>query len=310
MARNRKRVKSTKVAIIGAGPGGISAAIQLYRFQIPFFLFEKDKIGGLINEASLVENYPGMPAISAFELVESWKAHLNHFGIEVYPEEVLETAWKEDHFSILTNKGEYVSEFLIVASGSEHVSHPLLESADPALKEFLFYQTAKIRNQSNQVFAILGAGDIGVDYALSLSRKNKVHLLYRGERIKALPALRERIASHSITLWPCSSIQKIEKGRRKALEISLIQKEMEIPLEVDGLIAAIGRKAAKSFYTQELYVQEKELIQKGRLYLVGDVHNGIYRQSSIAVGEGVKGAMKIYHLLKDCSHLEVSHTME
>jgi len=48
-----------KVAIIGAGPAGIATAIQLRRYGINPLLFEKEKVGGLLRNANLVENYPG-----------------------------------------------------------------------------------------------------------------------------------------------------------------------------------------------------------------------------------------------------------
>ena len=51
-----------EVVIIGAGPAGITAAIQLKRYGIPFVLMEKNRAGGLLWNANLVENYPGFPA--------------------------------------------------------------------------------------------------------------------------------------------------------------------------------------------------------------------------------------------------------
>ena len=48
--------------IIGAGPAGTMAAIQLKRYDIPFVLLEKERVGGLLWNANLVENYPGFPA--------------------------------------------------------------------------------------------------------------------------------------------------------------------------------------------------------------------------------------------------------
>ena len=50
-----------EVIIIGAGPAGMTAAIQLKRYGIPFVLLEKERVGGLLWNANLVENYPGFP---------------------------------------------------------------------------------------------------------------------------------------------------------------------------------------------------------------------------------------------------------
>ena len=60
-----------EVIIIGAGPAGIAAAIQLKRFGIKALIFEKDRIGGLLRNANRIENYPGFPeGISGIRFVE------------------------------------------------------------------------------------------------------------------------------------------------------------------------------------------------------------------------------------------------
>jgi thioredoxin reductase len=67
--------KIEKVAIIGAGPAGIATAIQLKRYEIAPIIFEKARIGGLLLNANLVENYPGFPeGISGITLVKT-KGH-------------------------------------------------------------------------------------------------------------------------------------------------------------------------------------------------------------------------------------------
>ena len=55
-------MKPEDIIIIGAGPAGSTAAIQLKRYGIPFLLIEKERVGGLLWNANLVENYPGFPA--------------------------------------------------------------------------------------------------------------------------------------------------------------------------------------------------------------------------------------------------------
>jgi thioredoxin reductase len=65
-------------------------------------------------------------------------------------------------------------------------------------------------------------------------------------------------------------------------------------MEVDYLVIAIGRIPQKDFYSPNLKSKENQLINKGVLYLVGDVKNDRCRQISISVGDGVSAAMKIH----------------
>jgi thioredoxin reductase (NADPH) len=73
-----------EVAIVGAGPAGMTAAIQLKRYGIPFVLLEKERIGGLLWNANLVENYPGFPAgVSGPKLVGLIEKQMERVGVEV-----------------------------------------------------------------------------------------------------------------------------------------------------------------------------------------------------------------------------------
>ncbi len=74
-----------EVIIIGAGPAGMTAAIQLKRYGIPFVLLEKERVGGLLWNANLVENYPGFPAgVSGPRLVGLIEKQMERIGRRCY----------------------------------------------------------------------------------------------------------------------------------------------------------------------------------------------------------------------------------
>ena len=75
----------------------------------------------------------------------------------------------------------------------------------------------------------------------------------------------------------------------------------EIQLHADYLVGAIGREACLDCLSDAFLQQAQELQERGILYMIGDVKNGIYRQTAIAVGEGVMTAMKICRQLKETS---------
>ena len=69
------------VAIIGAGPAGLAAAIQLQRYGIDALLLEAEAVGGLLRNANLVENYPGFPqGIPGMELARLFAGQLERGG--------------------------------------------------------------------------------------------------------------------------------------------------------------------------------------------------------------------------------------
>jgi thioredoxin reductase len=68
---------------------------------------------------------------------------------------------------------------------------------------------------------------------------------------------------------------------------------------VDYLIGALGRVPQIDFVSDNLKSQIETLQAQGLLYQIGDVHNGIFRQTAIAAGDGLRAAMQIYQKLKE-----------
>ena len=84
-----------KVTVVGAGPAGIAAAIQLTRYGIKPVVFEGNVIGGLVHNANRVENYPGFPkGIHGHHLAELFTEQLVEANIEVQKETVLSIAYQ------------------------------------------------------------------------------------------------------------------------------------------------------------------------------------------------------------------------
>ena len=282
-------MQTEDVTIIGAGPAGIAAAIQLKRYGLAPILLEKDHIGGLLVNANLVENYPGFPqGISGVELVRLFQSQLELTGVTVSFEEVLHLDYDES-FIISTSQRELRSRIVIIASGTK----PKQAEFPPEAAERIFYEVIPIANVEHKKIAIIGAGDAAFDYALNLSRMNDVTILNRKEERKCLPLLWERMQkSPRITYLENSTLQTI-KGSGEVLNISYKNPQGDWELKTDYVIFAIGRTAQLDYLSEQLKEQASDLEKRGLLYFVGDVKNDICRQTSIAVGDGVRVAMRI-----------------
>jgi len=280
------------IAIIGGGPAGISTAIQLRRYKIDPLLFEMHELGGLIRNAWNIENYLGFPyGISGRRFVELLKEQVERYDIRAHYEKVEYLDYNGKNFLIRTPESEYKADIVVIASGTKPKRFDIAEGLPEALRRKILYEISPILDVKNKVIAIVGAGDAAFDYALNLSENNKVMLLNRGNTVRALPLLVERIKDNpNIVYHEDTVLIEIAKGKKRDLLLNTNKNN----IEVDYLIAAIGRIARKDFYSSKVRNLEKYLIDKGILYLVGDVKNGRFRQTSIAVGDGINTAMKIY----------------
>ncbi len=287
-------MKQNKIAIVGAGPAGIAAALQLKRQGIAPLLFEGNRIGGLLLNAHRVDNYPGFPlGVSGPELASLFRKQLKAMSIAVTKAKVEELDFKNNEFRLATEDREYSSRMVLLASGTVAVI-PEEFSAVPEWNKKVFSEIFSLRGKQNKKIAIIGAGDAAFDYALSLARKNEVIILNRSSNRKCSPGLwEEALKSPGITYLANVRISKVGLEKRRQVVIDYRQQLRDSALEVDFLVAACGRRMQLDCLTENLARLRVQLEQSGLLYLAGDVANGSLRQVGIAVGDGIRAAMKM-----------------
>ena len=280
---------NTKVAIIGAGPAGTAAAIQLRRSKIGFTLFEKCEIGGLIKSANIIENMPTFPkGISGVDVTALLSKSLANLDIKPTHKKVLKLNWRDDKFAIETSTRTYQYTHTIVASGT------LPRNPDiniPANCNLIHNEITNLKKTNNKSIAIIGSGDAAFDYALNLAKTNKTTILIRNKP-KCIPILLERAENNkNIDIVLGIATNKIEIQNNSILLIANKDNET-FNLNFDYTLFAIGRTPNKSFISMNENTISGLALSK-HLFFAGDVKNDNLRQYSIAIGDGMKAAMEI-----------------
>ena len=287
------------VIIIGGGPAGLAAAMQLERQGISPLVFERQRVGGLLWNANWVENYPGfVEGITGPDLVKLFHDQALRLGVRIVLEEVIKAEFQDGIFRIATKGLDYQSKLLIAASGTVPIDFSL-EMSSEEIKERLFSEVGLISHVQDKQIVVVGTGDAALDYALNLSRQNKVIILNRGTRVKGLKLLWERVQKKSgISYFNNSEIKNITIDDGGELLLSGLKDGEELKLSADYLITAIGRKPEYSFAGDSIIEGRDQLEKAGKLFLIGDIKNGSFRQTSIAVADGIRIAMIIGDLLE------------
>ncbi len=293
-------MNSNDVIIIGAGPGGLATALQLKRYGIHPLIFEQDQIGGLLLNANLVENYPGFPGgIPGPQLVQLFVDQIQDLSIPITHAKVEKLDYIEDKFQVTTDIRTYQSKFVVIATGTKPRLLP--DKTVPVdLKDRVFYEVYPLLNLQGQRIAIIGAGDAAFDYALNLAKNNDILIINRGEQINCLPLLWERAQrTPQIQYLQNTKISQFSISTDKNIALECSTPNVQSTLIVNYLICAIGRDPQLDFISGQFEKKAIQLESSGDLYYVGDVINGLYRQTAIAVGDGILTAMKLFDRLEE-----------
>jgi thioredoxin reductase (NADPH) len=290
----------TDVVIVGCGPAGMAAAIQLTRAGLKPVVFEKQRVGGLLVNACLVENYPGFPeGVSGIDLVALMRRHLTGLGINVVHEEVTAVHVDGGMSIVETGAGRVLSRIVVVASGTKPRELPSVAIPED-LGERFSYEIDAIRAVRGRRVAIVGAGDAAFDYALSLERHNHVTILSRGHEPRCLDLLWQRARmSPRISYMPETAVVEIRGVPGRGLTLACRSAGGAVDVTADRLVIAIGRDPELGFLSKAPAAAAEARRKQGFLHLIGDVRNGSMRQTAIAVGDGMTAAMMIAEKLRE-----------
>ncbi len=286
------------VAVIGAGPAGISASVYLKRAGFDLILFEKDEIGGLLFNAHLVENYPGFPnGISGKNLCKLFKNHLKKWKIKLILESVKNITIENNHFRIITQREDINFKSVIISTGT--IPKIIGIAGEQILSKKLVYHELKdflpkLKPKDNVI--VIGGGDAAFDYSLNLADNDiLVDLFYRSNKPKCLKLLEEKVKKSSKI--KCHSnfepIQIIENQGKPEVIFKSVKTSKMTKIKSDYVLIACGRKPNDDLIKKEL---KKNNISG--FYIAGDVKTGRFRQVGIAVGEGIQAAMNVEAYLR------------
>ena len=159
---------------------------------------------------------------------------------------------------------------------------------------------AQVLQALRALYSSIGGGDVAFDYAMSLAiRGVSVTILVRGDGPKCNRELLGKVEEKSdlIRIVMSANVKRVT-CRKDSCAVTYSTGENQEQLEVEHLLCATGRLPALNFLGESVTDRLEELTREERLFFIGDVGRGSFRQAAIAVGDGVRAAMKIGTLLE------------
>lgn len=282
--------------IVGAGIAGLTSAIYLLRADKKVLLIEKKNYGGQIIDSMEVENYPGFSKISGFDLATNIYNQVKGLGGKIKYEEVISiTPFKK----VITNKGEYESRSIILATGAMPKRLNLDLEEQLIGKGISYCATCDGGFYKNQEVAVVGGGNTALEDALYLSNLcKKVYLIHRREEFrgeeKFTKLLKEK---ENVEIIYNSTIEKIH-GENFLSSIDIISKEKKIRnLKVKGMFVAIGRIPCNENFKSLIELDPNGYIKScdcktniEGIFVAGDTREKELRQLTTAASDGAIAA--------------------
>jgi len=230
--------KQWDVIIIGGGPAGVVAGLYSARYGLKTLLISPDK-GGMLTEASFIENYPGFISISGPDLAERLFEQYEKNGGHYLKDKVSDIK-KDKNFIVITEGGyELEAKAIILATGSRRRKLNVKGENLPGVSYCAECDAPLFKGKT---VAVVGGGNTAFHDALVLSNyANKVYLIHRRDQFRAESYLVENAKKKDNIEFILNSVVKEIRGQNKVESIIVQDKEGNTKeLKVDGVFVAIG----------------------------------------------------------------------
>ena len=293
--------------IIGAGPGGVTAAIYAKRSNLDLLIFEKSCVGGNVVNAFEIENYPGVGKIVGADLSINFLNELDALGIEVNYEEIAKVEKVDDYFVVTNVEGvTYEAKKVLLALGTK--ARKLgLENEESLLGRGISYcATCDGAFYKNKVTLVVGGGNSALTEAMYLSNlAKKVYIITRHELKGVKKQIEELKKKENIEVIEYKQIKELisEDKHLKSVVLFDTNTKEETKLDVDGVFVYIGQLPQTLFLKNLNILDERGFIKVDKhfetevkgLFAIGDCIEKEVRQIATAVGDA---ATAIHYLEK------------
>lgn len=286
------------VAVIGAGPAGLAAALYAARAGLAVAVFERTSAGGQLAQTERVDNYPGFPqGAGGFELAWSMKEQAERFGARIVSEEVAGVKLDGRVKTLVTPFGSHRARAVIVATGARARKLGLAGEEALAGRGVSYCATCDGGFFRGKQVVVVGGGNTAVADALYLSRiASEVVLVHRRDALRATAVYHEQLASAgNIRLMLDSRIVSLNEAAGKLAGVGVAHADGSTEtLPADGLFVAVGTVPNSEFLRCALpldedgYILADERCRTGvdGVFAAGDVRAKDLRQVVTAVADG------------------------
>ena len=302
--------------IVGSGPAGYTAALYTARANLEPLVAEGFAWGGLLQQTTDVENFPGFPeGIMGPELMSRIRAQAERFGARLETDDAvsIELSRSGGLHKVVIGDDEHLARSVILAMGAQHRKLGVEGEDHLAGRGVSYCATCDAAFFRDVPALIVGGGDSAMEEAMFLAKfASKVMVVHRRDEFRASQIMLERARAVAnlelLTPYVVERLVAGEDGSLRAAELRHTGDDSLLELEAGGVFVAVGHKPQSTLVAGQLaldpsgYVVTEDRSTRTELpgvFAAGDLVDHTYRQAITAAGSGCQAALDAERYLRD-----------
>jgi thioredoxin reductase (NADPH) len=305
------------VIIVGSGPAGYTAALYTARANLNPLVIEGFAWGGLLQQTTDVENFPGFPeGIMGPDIMLKFREQAERFGARLLTEQADRVELADEPggiHSVWVGDTEHRARTVVLAMGAEHKKLCVPGEDELAGRGVSYCATCDAAFFRGGETLIVGGGDSAMEEAIFLSKfASKVTIVHRRADFRASKIMLERArAQENIELLTPYTVSQFVAGENGALghaELTNTETGEQRQITVSGAFIAIGHEPQSVLVDGQIAVDDEGYVRtEGRstrtdrpgVFAAGDLVDHTYRQAITAAGSGCQAALDAEWYLRD-----------
>ena len=306
-----------QVIIIGSGPAGYTAALYTARANLEPLVIEGFMWGGLLQQTTEVENFPGYPeGVMGPEMMQQLRDQAERFGTRFVTDQAtrIEPGAEGEPHTVWVEDEAYKARTVVLAMGAEHRKLGIPGEDELGGRGVSYCATCDAAFYKDRPTIIVGGGDSAMEEAIFLAKfASEVGIVHRRDEFRASKIMLERARSAGnirfLTPYVVEEFHAGESG--KALEYARLRnvetgETLEQPMA--GAFIAVGHQPQSEIVRDFIDTDENHYVKvEGRstrtnvpgIFAAGDLVDHTYRQAITAAGSGCMAALDAEWYLRD-----------
>lgn len=300
------------VVVIGAGPGGMTAAMYASRANLSVLMLDRGIYGGNLNNTDTIENYTGFKSVKGADLAQQMYDGATQFGAKYAYGTVKQIKVNEQGLKEVTTDMDetFLAKAVVIATGStqRHLNVPGEEEFSGRGVSYCAVCDGAFFKDRDLI--VVGGGDSAVEEGMYLTNlAHSVTVLVRGDKLKAQPLMQEQARQNAKMKFVFNtSVTSIEGDDNKVTAVKTHQNKTgeDSQLAADGVFIYVGNVPMTSPFTDLGILDKNGWVKTDDrmhtslpgIFAIGDVRETPLRQIATAVGDGAIAGQEVYQYVQ------------